>query len=102
MVHPCREYKNDTPVEKMDKISVTLEICTLYNGLPHGIAIVQNNDPKSQYYSFRGVGVFDHGELQNAPFTCVDEYGEGYSFSNMQNGRPAEGSFFTEFYKNGT
>jgi hypothetical protein len=100
MVHPYREYYDGTPVEAMDKISVTLEICTLYNGLPHGIAIIQYKDPE-KYYSFRGVGVFDHGELQNAPFTCVAEYGNRYSFSNMQNGRPAEGSFFTEFYRNG-
>ena len=101
MVHPFREYYNDTPVEKMDKISVTLEICTLYNGLPHGIAIIQYKDPE-KYYSFRGVGMFDHGELQNAPFTCVAEYGNIYSFSKMQNGRPAEGSFVTEFYENGS
>ena len=78
MVHPFREYYNDTPVEKMDKISVTLEICTLYNGLPHGIAIIQYKDPENNFDSFRGVGVFNHGQLHNAPFICFDGYGYGY------------------------
>jgi hypothetical protein len=29
----------------MEKIDVTLEICTLYNGVPHGIAIITYNHP---------------------------------------------------------
>jgi hypothetical protein len=76
-------------------------ICTFYNGLPHGIAIIHYKNPENKGDSFRGVGAFDHGVLQNAPFTFVNGYGNRYSFSSMQNGRPAEGSYFTEFNENG-
>ena len=74
---------------------MTLEICTLYKGLPHGIAIITYTHPKSKGDSFRGVGVFVHGQLHNAPFTCLQGDGEGRSLSKMQNGRPAEGSYYT-------
>jgi hypothetical protein len=58
---------------------VTLEICTLYNGLPHGIAIITYTDPDDNYDSFRGVGVFVHGQLHNAPFTSLEGDGAGHS-----------------------
>jgi hypothetical protein len=67
----------------------------LFNGVPHGIAVIQYTDPESKSKSFVGVGVFDHGKLNNAPFTWVDEEGTGVSFSKMQNGRPADGSYET-------
>jgi hypothetical protein len=72
-------------------------MCTLYKGLPHGIALIAYTDPKSKYDSFRGVGVFVHGQLNNAPFTYVDGDGDGISLSKMQNGRPAYGSYWTYF-----
>jgi hypothetical protein len=62
---------------------VTVEMCTLYKGLPHGIALIAYKDPKEKAYSFRGVGVFVHGQLNNAPFTWVDGNGDGASLSNM-------------------
>jgi hypothetical protein len=74
---------------------VTLEICTLYKGLPHGIAIITYTDPDDSDESFQGVGVFVHGQLHNAPFTCLPGDGVGYSLSKMQNGRPAVGSYET-------
>jgi hypothetical protein len=74
---------------------VTLEICTLYKGLPHGIAIITYTHPKYESNSFRGVGVFVHGKLHNAPFTWLEGNGRGSSFSKMQNGRPADGSYDT-------
>jgi hypothetical protein len=80
---------------------VKLEICTLYNGLPHGIAIITYTHPENSWESFRGVGVFVNGQLHNAPFTCVYERGWGRSLSKMQNGRPADGSYHTYFYCNG-
>jgi hypothetical protein len=80
---------------------VTLEICTLYKGLPHGIAIITYTHPDDSDYSFRGVGVFVHGQLHNAPFTCLHGNGWGQSFSKMQNGRPADGSYETYFYPDG-
>jgi hypothetical protein len=81
----------------MDYISATLEICTFYKGLPHGIALIAYTDPERKHNSFRGVGVFYHGQLNNAPFTWVDGEGDGVSFSKMQNGRPADGSYYTYF-----
>ena len=80
---------------------MTLEICTLYKGLPHGIAIITYTDHKYKNLSFRGVGVFVHGKLHNAPFNCLQGDGFGLSLSKMQNGRPADGSYYTYLYKDG-
>jgi hypothetical protein len=80
---------------------VTVEMCTLYKGLPHGIALIAYTDPEWKHYSFRGVGVFVHGQLNNAPFNYVRGDGDGRSFSKMQNGRPADGSYYTYFCGNG-
>jgi hypothetical protein len=75
---------------------VTLEMCTFYKGLPHGIALIAYTDPENKYLSFRGVGVFVHGQLNNSPFTYVTGLdGNGLSLSKMQNGRPADGSYET-------
>jgi hypothetical protein len=52
-------------------MSVTLEMCTLYKGVPHGIALINYTDPESKWYSFRGVGVLHHGQLHNTPFSCL-------------------------------
>jgi hypothetical protein len=70
-------------------------MCTIYKGVPHGIAIINYENPSYYHLSFRGVGVFDHGKLNNAPFTWVDGDGEVLSLSKMQNGRPADGSYLT-------
>jgi hypothetical protein len=45
--------------------------------------------------------VFVHGQLHNAPFTCLEGDGYGRSLSKMQNGRPADGSYCTYFYRDG-
>jgi len=67
----------------MEYISVTLDICTLHNGLPHGFAVITFKHPKSIAASFVGVGSFNNGKLDNTPFTCVTGNGWGYSFFNM-------------------
>ncbi len=85
----------------MAQISVTLEMCTLYKGVPHGIASINYTDPEDKELSFRGVGVFHHGQLHNAPFTCLPGDGISFSFSKMHNGRPADGSYHTQFIKDG-
>ena len=85
----------------MDQIDATLQICTLYKGVPHGLAVIQYTDPDSKALSFVGVGMFNHGQLHNAPFTLVDGDKDGLSLSKMQNGRPADGSYYTYFYPNG-
>ncbi len=85
----------------MDQIEVTVSICTLWKGLPHGLAAIQYEDPDYDGYSFTGVGVFNNGQLHNTLFTCIEGDGTGYSFSNMQNGRPADGSYYTQFNEDG-
>lgn len=71
----------------MDQIEVTILICTLWKGLPHGLAAIQYETPNYWGDSFIGVGVFNLGKLHNTPFTCIAETGVGITFSNMQNGR---------------
>ncbi len=85
----------------MKQISVTLEMCTVYKGVPHGIAIINYTDPKSEWDSFRGVGVFHHGQLHNAPFSFIEGDRWAYSFSKMHNGRPVDASYLTQFYPDG-
>jgi hypothetical protein len=84
----------------MDKISVTLEICTLYHGLPHGIALITYTNPDDKWSSFRGLGIFNNGKLHNAPFTSFNGNGWGRLLSKMENGRPADESYLTYFYLN--
>jgi hypothetical protein len=77
-------------------------MCTLYNGVPYGPASIQLIHPKGKDYgsSFEGVGLFADGKLQG-PFTCMRGDGISMSFRKMQNGRPADGDFGTEFYPEG-
>ena len=100
MVHPIKDIFEDKEIDDIDKISATLTICTLYKGLPHGLALIEYTDPESDGDSFRGLGIFNHGKLHNTPFTCVRGNGERGSFSKMQNGRPVDGSYFTVFHPN--
>jgi hypothetical protein len=74
-------------------------MCTLYKGIPHGIAIINYTDPNDDEESFRGVGVFHQGQLHNSAFTCVDSEGYPYSFTKMENGRPADASYATLFLR---
>ncbi len=98
MVHPFLVYKESKSIESMDQISVTLEMCTVYKGVPHGNAIINYTDPVHKGDSFRGVGVFHHGKLHNAPFSCLVGVGIPLSFSKMHKGRPADASYYTQFY----
>ena len=102
MVDPFKVYDKDTAIEEMDQLDVTLQICTLYQGLPHGLAFI-HYIPLTEHgsYSFKGLGVFFQGKLHNAPFTWVNQLGFGSTFSMMQNGRPAPNSYYTQFMPNG-
>ncbi len=77
-------------------------MCTLYNGVPYGPASIQLilSEGKDHWCSFEGVGLFADGKLQG-PFTCMTGKGVGHSWRTMQNGRPADGDFGTEFYPEG-
>jgi hypothetical protein len=54
-----------------------------------------------EYNSFRGIGIFNHGKLHNAPFICEDGDKEGNLYTKMLNGRPADGSYYSYFHKVG-
>ena len=56
IIHPYGPYIKEVAIAKMEKIPVTLEICTLYKGVPCGIAIIRYQDPDDEDSSFRGVG----------------------------------------------
>jgi len=56
IIHPYKLYNEETAIAKMDKIPVTLEICTLYKGVPCGIAIIRYEDSDDEDNSFRGFG----------------------------------------------
>ncbi len=56
IIHPFKEYFKETAIAEMEKIPVTLEICTLYKGVPCGIAIIRYEDSDDEDESFRGVG----------------------------------------------
>ena len=71
-------------------------------GLPHGPAAFEYKDPSWPHNSFTGVGVFNHGQLHNTPFTCLKGDGYGRSFSNMQNGKYADGCYYTGFSLDGS
>ena len=85
----------------MKKVRVTLEMCTLFKGVPSGLALIQYTHQYDDFLSFKGVGIFNDGILTNAPFTCIDGKGVGLLFSKMKNGRPASNSYHTLFNKNG-
>ena len=40
------------------KIKVILEMCTTYNGIPYGPALINYKDRNEEEYSFRGIGFF--------------------------------------------
>jgi hypothetical protein len=85
----------------MGKIEVTLELCTVYKGVPYGLAIIKYSDPDHIAYSFKGVGVFNQGKLTNSSFTCIKGNNNGLSFTKMENGRPADNSYSTFFCPKG-
>ncbi len=79
IVHPLKYYNNTdklgnsipTSIQEMDKIEVTLELCTIHKNKPFGPAIItytgghKHTDPY-----FKGAGVFDEeGELKT--FTAI-------------------------------
>ena len=93
IVNPIGAYESGTEIEEMEEIEVNLEICTLYRGEPHGLAIISFKNPEDKRKSFKGVGVFNRGKLHNSPFIRINGRGEGYKISKMLNGRPASNSF---------
>ncbi len=54
-------HYEETAIEEMDKVEVTLEICTLSKGIPYGLSLISYNNPKNGYLSFKGIGIFNEG-----------------------------------------
>ena len=71
---------------------MSFSICTLLKGVPHGPAVFECKD----WYGncFTGVGVFNHGQIHNTPFTCI---GAGFNktYSNMKNGKIDVDGYYT-------
>ena len=78
-----------------------LSKCTLYKGIPYGLAHISFKHPTHDWNSFEGMGVFTDGKLHMGPFTCQQGSGYRRSCSLMIDGRPADSSFFTQFFNNG-
>lgn len=79
----------------MEEIEVNLEICTLYKGVPYGLAIISYTDNDDPSFSFKGVGIFRDGKFHNSPFTFVWADGGGKSFTKMIDGRPSDSHYCT-------
>lgn len=75
-------------------------MCTLYKGVPHGLALIHFKHPVNESLSFKGVGMFIDGKLHNSPFTCLYGNGIGLTLSKMDNGRAAENSHYSYFKPN--
>lgn len=101
IVHPFKSYSKETSIDEMLEIEATLILCTIMKGVPHGPAFIRYRDPDDDELSFIGSGVFVNGKLHNAPFSCINFEGDGYTFTKMQNGRPADASYCTAFIKEG-
>ncbi len=46
-------------------------MCTVYKGVPYGPALIKYLDPDDEYFSFLGLGIFNHGKLHLTPFTYI-------------------------------
>ena len=78
-----------------------MKLCTLYEGVPYGPAIIHYTDEDSKDLSFEGVGVFNDGKLHDGPFTCLKGDGYSRSYTLMKDGRPLEGKFGSYFNRQG-
>ena len=96
ITNPIKYYSKNKTFEEMEKIEVTLELCTIHKNKPFGPAIITYTDSEYDYKSFKGAGVFDEeGELKT--FTAMEEDRWGYLMNNMHHGRPKHHSYYTEF-----
>jgi hypothetical protein len=71
IVHPFSPYGIEKSISEMYNIEVTLEICTVYKGIPYGLAIIKYTDPDNNTLSFKGVGVFNQGNISKSSFSCI-------------------------------
>ncbi len=86
MLHPYKKFRNK---EDNYLIDVVLELCTLFKGVPYGLAWIVYKDPLSKENSFKGLGILESGKLNNTPFVYVDGHSHTSYISKMIDGRPA-------------
>ena len=102
MIHPHEQWDKPVAISEIPRYDMTLSKCILCKGVPYGLAHISFKHPTSDFNSFEGMGVFTDGKLHMGPFTCQDGDGWRRSYSLMIDGRPADSSFFTEFFPNGS
>jgi hypothetical protein len=101
MIHPYQQWNIPKPISEIPRYDMTLSKCSLYKGVPYGLAHISFKHPTDDGYSFEGMGVFTDGKLHMGPFTCQQGNGTRRSHSLMIDGRPADSSFYTHFFYNG-
>ena len=101
MIHPYAQWDTPRPIDKIPRYDMTLKMCTVYKGVPNGIAQISFKHPTDVGQSFEGLGVFTDGRLHMGPFTCLEGDGFKRSCSLMIEGRPADSHYYTRFSKNG-
>ncbi len=89
------------PGMESPQIPVKLKLCTLYNGVPNGPAVIHCSDEDDKETIFDGVGVFTDGKLHDGPCTFFLENRIGVSYSQMKNGKPADDGYVTLFWPQG-
>ncbi len=57
-------------------------------GVPYGLAVINYEDPDNDWLSFKGVGIFKDGVLNQTPFTCIRGDGARRQWTSMKDGRP--------------
>ncbi len=92
MLHPYADIDYE--------IEVILELCTTHKGIPYGPALItyRHAYDASQWWSFRGVGVFTEGKLHNSPFLAKRGDGRIHQIMTMINGRPQDNGQVAYFY----
>ena len=101
MIHPYQQWAKPVAISEIPRYDMTLSKCTLYKGVPYGLAHISFKHPTEDWNSFEGMGVFTDGKLHMGPFTCQQANGMRRSYSLMIDGRPADSSFYTHFFPNG-
>jgi len=100
MIHPYEQWDKPRAISEIPRYDMTLSKCSLYKGVPYGLAHISFKHPTLDSNSFEGMGVFTDGKLHMGPFTCQQGDGTRRSYSLMIDGRPADSSFYTAFFPN--
>ncbi len=70
MIHPYQQWPKPRAISEIPRFDMTLLKCSLYKGVPYGLAHISFKHPTDDMLSFEGMGVFTDGKLHMGPFTC--------------------------------